>query len=78
MCPFDKTNQTFGEVDCVAYILKDYIYPKMLPHQQALAVPGLYGQHGGDAGEDTQLVAKFEKYWAMAGADDKVVGLNPW
>jgi hypothetical protein len=51
-----------GEVAYVAYILKNYIYPNILPTQQALVVSGLYEQHAGDVSEDARHVAKFEKY----------------
>ena len=67
-----------GEAVCVSAMLKKYIYPKLHPHQQAFVVPGLFGSKPGDPAEDAALVAKFEGYWAMATADERIVGLNPW
>ena len=67
-----------GEAACVSSMLRTYIYPKLHPHQKAFVVPGLFGSKPGDPAEDAGLVAKFENYWSMASADERVVGLNPW
>ena len=55
-----------------------YIYPKLHSHQKVFVVPGLFGVMPGDPAEDKALVTKFEKYWSLAQADDRIVGLNPW
>ncbi len=67
-----------GEAACVSAILKKFVYPKLHPHQQAFVVPGLFGARAGDLAEDAALVSKFENYWSMAAADDRIIGLNPW
>eukprot|EP01052_Picozoa_sp_SAG31_P042206 SAG31_NODE_6630_length_1944_cov_2.072629_2_plen_236_part_00 len=66
-----------AEADCVGKFLRETVYPKLHQHQRVFVVPGLFGVNA-DASTDDALVRKFSKYWELATADKRIVGLNPW
>eukprot|EP00656_Telonema_subtile_P019314 TRINITY_DN20588_c0_g1_i1.p1 TRINITY_DN20588_c0_g1~~TRINITY_DN20588_c0_g1_i1.p1 ORF type:complete len:301 (+),score=38.93 TRINITY_DN20588_c0_g1_i1:174-1076(+) len=59
------------------------LYPKMLPHQHAVLVPGASGSAHWPTGpppgwDASAMVDRAHEYFAWAAEDPKVVGLIPW
>ena len=62
------------------------IFPKLLPHQRAMLVPGLvgcsvnssYGRSVSKQLQEQALLQKLEGYYAWAQTDARIAGINSW
>ena len=66
-----------SEAAAQRYFSEHYIYPKLHPHQQVVAVPGLFGNRTDDW-TDAFLTQKMQEYWDWAQDDVRVAGFNGW
>ena len=76
-CPSSAWQTFEAEADCVLEFYRARVYPRLSPRQQTFVVPGTFGTDADDA-TDQMLVRKFERFWDLAAADPRVIGLNPW
>ena len=76
-------NDGADEVRRLASLLRKDIYPRLLPHQRAMVVPGFFGcdnttSCGSLASQEARLVQKMEAYGAFLRNESRLVGLAPW
>ena len=77
ICPHSAWQTFEAEADCVFEFYRTTVYPLMAPRQKVFVVPGTFGAMA-DRDTDEVLVRKFDRYWELAAADARVVGINPW
>ena len=81
-------NDTGAHVRAVRQVYEQHVYPKLLPHQRVLLVPGAFAMPAGatNPGGFTCSLNCFDEmgaddarhYWEWAQTDARIVGLAPW
>ena len=62
-------------------IYAQLLWPRLLPHQRAFVVPGLYSTANASvpiAWQDGQLLVKWKGYLEWIAAEPRIIGVNPW